>query len=87
MRLRERTTPRSRQEVRLRLEGTTFSNLEDYRHLYREEYGQEIELPDLASEILSQFLTSDRAFRRWQRARARSGSDADAAKAAEEPDR
>jgi len=76
VKLRERTAPRSRQEVRLRLEGTTFSDLEDYRRLYQEKYGQEIELPELAAEILAQFLAGDRAFRRWQRGRARTGNGA-----------
>ena len=83
MKLRERTAPRSRQEVRVRLEGTTFSDLEDYRNLYQEEYGQAIELPELAAEILTQFLAGDRAFRRWQRARARKGNGAASAEVAE----
>lgn len=83
MKLRERTAPRSRQEVRLRLEGTTFSDLEDYRRLYQENYGQEIELPELAAEILTQFLAGDRAFRRWQRGRARTGNGAATSKVTE----
>lgn len=60
----------------MRLDGGTCSDLEDYRHLYQEEYGQEIELPELAAEILTQFLAGDRAFRRWQRARAGRGNGA-----------
>ena len=76
MKLRERTAPRSRQEVRVRLEGTTFSDLEDYRRLYQEKYGKAIELPELAAEILTQLLAGDRAFRRWQRARAGRGNGA-----------
>ena len=83
MKLRERTAPRSRQEVRLRLEGTTYSDLEDYRLLYQEKYEQEIELPELAAEILTQFLAGDRAFRRWQRGRARTGDGAATSEVAE----
>ena len=83
MKIRERTAPRSRQEVRVRLEGTTFSDLEDYRRLYQEKYGQAIELPELAAEILTQFLAGDRGFRRWQRVRARKANGAAASEVAD----
>jgi len=46
-------------------------------------YGQEIELPELAAEILAQFLAGDRASRRWQRGRARTGNGAAASEVAE----
>jgi len=54
-------------KVRLRLPGRLAADLDDYRALYAQAHGQEIELPALIEGILEQFLASDRAFQRRQR--------------------
>jgi hypothetical protein len=54
-------------KVRLRLPGRLAADLDDYRALYAQAHGQEIELAALIEGILEQFLASDRAFQRRQR--------------------
>ena len=54
-------------KVRLRLPGRLAADLDDYRALYAQAHGQEIELPALIEGILEQFLASDRAFQRHRR--------------------
>jgi hypothetical protein len=54
-------------KVRLRLPGRLAADLDDYRALYAQAHGQEIELAVLIEGILEQFMASDRAFQRRQR--------------------
>lgn len=79
MKLRPRVEPAPPKEIRHRLDGDTYAELELYAQMYQAEYGEEIPAPALASEILRQFLAGDRAFRRWKRQRANGASDATAA--------
>jgi hypothetical protein len=76
MKLRPRTGSEPPKELRFRLDGETHRELELYGELYAEEYGEPIETPALAAEILRQFLAADRAFRGWKRRRADSGNGA-----------
>lgn len=71
MKLKPAPRPAAPREVKLRLEADAFGELEAYSQLYEEEYGDAIDVPKLAAEILRQFLQNDRAFRAWKRRRAR----------------
>lgn len=76
MKLRPRVEAEPPKELRFRLDATTYQELEDYAQLYAHEYGEAIDAPTLASEILRQFLAGDRSFKTWKRRR---GSGADRA--------
>ncbi len=54
-------------KVRLRLAGRLAAELDEYREVYAQVHGHEIELPALIEGILAQFLASDRAFQRRRR--------------------
>lgn len=56
-------------KVRLRLPGGLAADLDDYRALYAEAHGHEIDLAALIEAVLEQFLASDRFFQRQRRAR------------------
>ena len=62
LRAQEADLPERR--IRLRLPGRLGADLDDYRELYAQVHGQEIELAALIEGILEQFLASDRAFQR-----------------------
>jgi hypothetical protein len=70
VKLKPRVEAEPPKEIRFRLEAETYQELEMYGLLYAEEYGQAIDTPALAAEILRQFLESDRSFRGWKRRRA-----------------
>jgi hypothetical protein len=76
VRLRPAPKPAAARELRLRLEADTCSELAAYAELYASEYGEAIDVPRLAAEILRQFLQSDRAFQSWKRRRGREGTRA-----------
>lgn len=67
IKLRPQDPEVSERRVRLRLPGRLASELDEYRELYAETHGQEIELPALIEGILEQFLASDRFFQRHRR--------------------
>ena len=69
MKLRPRTQPEAPRELRFRLDAEIYQELERYGQLYAHEYGEAIDTPTLASEILRQFLAGDRAFKTWKRRR------------------
>jgi hypothetical protein len=75
MKLRPRVEAEPPKELRFRLEAETYQALEMYGLLYAEEYGQAIDTPALAAEILRQFLESDRSFRGWKRRRANGAAE------------
>lgn len=54
-------------EYRLRLDPALHDELELYRKLYAQTYGQEIEAKDLLEPILRKFLASDRSFRAFRK--------------------
>jgi hypothetical protein len=54
-------------KVRLRLPGRLATELDEYRSLYVQTHGHEIDLAALIEGILEQFLASDRFFQRRQR--------------------
>ncbi len=63
--------------LRVRLPGRVAEQLDLYRELYRDHYGEEIRVEVLAAEILGQFLERDPALRRRARERRRDeGSEA-----------
>jgi hypothetical protein len=70
MKLKPRVEAEPPKELRFRLEAEIYQALELYGLLYAEEYGEPIDTPALAAEILRQFLESDRSFRGWKRRRA-----------------
>ena len=70
IKLRAQTAELPERKVRLRLPGQLGAELDEYRDLYAQVHGHEIELPTLIEGILEQFLASDRAFQR-----ARKGSE------------
>jgi hypothetical protein len=76
VRLRPAPKPAAPRELRLRLEADTCAELAAYAELYAAEYGETIDVPKLAAEILRQFLHSDRAFQSWKRRRGREGTRA-----------
>ena len=83
MRLKQREEARPPHELRVRLDADAYDDLQLYGELYREQYGETIATKTLASEIVRQFLESDKAFRRWKRAHngasgAATGNGADA---------
>jgi hypothetical protein len=59
--------------LKLRLKANTYRELEAYAELYEAEYGDAIDVPKLATEILRQFLENDRSFRSWKKRRQRLG--------------
>jgi len=54
-------------EYRLRLDPALNDDLELYRKLYTQTYGQEVEAKDLLEPILRRFLANDRGFRQFKR--------------------
>jgi hypothetical protein len=54
-------------KVRLHLPGRLAAELEEYRSLYVQAHGHEIDLVALIEGILEQFLVSDRFFQRRRR--------------------
>jgi len=71
IKLRAQTTDLPERKVRLRLSGQLGAELEEYRGLYAQVHGHEIELSALIEGILEQFLASDRAFQRSRRGSAK----------------
>lgn len=69
MKLRPRAQAEAPKELRFRLDAEIYQELERYGQLYAHEYGEAIDTPTLASEILRQFLAGDRAFKTWKRRR------------------
>jgi hypothetical protein len=67
IKLRPREADLPDRKIRLRLPGRLGADLDDYRELYAQVHGHEIELPALIEGILEQFLASDRAFQRVRR--------------------
>ena len=67
MKLRPRVEAEPPKELRFRLDSQTHQELELYGQLYAQEYGEAIDTPSLAAEILRQFLAGDRAFKTWKR--------------------
>ena len=67
IKLRPQDPEAPERKVRLRLPGRLALELDEYRDLYAEAHGQEIDLPALIEGILEQFLTSDRFFQRHRR--------------------
>jgi len=51
--------------LRLTLPGELAFRLDSYRHFVRENTGRDMETKELALKMLSQFLESDKAFRRF----------------------
>ncbi|MCZ7537628.1 MAG: DUF2274 domain-containing protein [Acidimicrobiia bacterium] len=76
MKLKPAPKPATPRELKLRLEADTYGELEAYAELYEAEYGDAIDVPKLAAEILRQFLETDRAFRSWKRRQRREGARA-----------
>jgi hypothetical protein len=76
VKLRPRIEAEPPKELRFRLDSETYQELELYGQLYAHEYGEVIDTPTLASEILRQFLAGDRAFKTWKRRRG-NGADTD----------
>ena len=73
MKLKPAPKPVTPRELKLRLEADTYADLEAYAQLYETEYGDAIDVPKLAAEILRQFLQNDRAFRSWKKRQQRLG--------------
>jgi hypothetical protein len=67
IRLRAQEPEAPERKVRLRLPGRLASELDEYRELYAEVHGHEIDLPALVEGMLEQFLASDRFFQRRRR--------------------
>lgn len=62
-------------EYRLRLDPALNDDLELYRKLYAQTYGQEVEARDLLEPILRRFLANDRGFRQFKREVVRTPKD------------
>jgi hypothetical protein len=78
IKLRPREADLPDRKIRLQIPGRLGADLDEYRDLYAQVHGQEIELAALIEGILEQFLASDRAFQRARRGSAQpsqSGSD------------
>jgi hypothetical protein len=71
IKLRPQEADLPERKIRLRLPGRLGADLDDYRELYAQVHGQEIELAALIEGILEQFLASDRAFQRARRGNTR----------------
>jgi hypothetical protein len=54
-------------EYRVKLEPSLNDELLQYRRLYVQTYGQEIEAKDLLEPIVRRFLASDRLFRKFKK--------------------
>ncbi len=67
IKLRPQELDAPERKVRLRLPGRLAAELDEYRVLYAQAHGHEIELPALIEGIVEQFLASDRVFQRRQR--------------------
>ena len=85
MKLKPAPKPATPRELKLRLEADSYGELEAYAELYESEYGDAIDVPKLAAEILRQFLETDRAFRSWKKRQRREGSRARRANGPEAP--
>jgi hypothetical protein len=73
VKLKPAPKPAIPREIRLRLEADIYAELEAYAELYEAEYGEPIDVPKLAAEILRQFLQKDRALRSWKKRQLREG--------------
>jgi hypothetical protein len=71
VKLKPAPKPATPREIRLRLEAGIYAELEAYAELYEAEYGEAIDVPKLAAEILRQFLQNDRALRSWKKRQVR----------------
>lgn len=60
--------------LRVRIPGRVAEQLDAYRELYRDHYGEEIRVEALAAEILGQFLAREPALRKRARERRRDGA-------------
>lgn len=58
---------RAHVEYRLRIDPALNDELELYRQLYVQTYGQEVEIKDLLEPMLRRFLAGDRGFRQFKR--------------------
>jgi hypothetical protein len=67
VKLKPAPKPAAPREIKLRLEGNTYAELEAYAGLYEAEYAETIDVPKLATEIVRQFIENDRAFRSWKK--------------------
>lgn len=79
IKLRPQDREAPERKLRLRLPGRLASELDEYRGLYEQAHGHEIELPALIEGILEQFLASDRGFQRQRRGRRAHAPVSDAA--------
>ena len=78
IKLRPQEADLPERKIRLRIPGRLGADLDEYRDLYAQVHGQEIELAALIEGILEQFLASDRAFQRSRKSStqpSQSGSD------------
>jgi hypothetical protein len=75
MKLKPRTGSEPPKELLFRLNAETHRELAVYGEPYAGEYGEPIDTPALAAEILRQFLAADRGFRGWKPRRANGGSE------------
>lgn len=66
MKLRKRREERPPVEIRARLSAETHDDLLAYASLYAETYERTIDPKELLEDIVIQFLSSDRTFRRWK---------------------
>jgi hypothetical protein len=78
MKLRLQEVQRPPVGLRLTLPGEVAFRLESYRAFVRESSGRDIETKELAVKMLSQFLESDKAFRRFLGNRSGSASEVQA---------
>lgn len=74
MELKLRAGSEPPKELRFRLDAETHVEIELYGELNAEEYGEPIETPALAAEILRQSLAAAGGFRGWKRRRVNGGS-------------
>ena len=77
MKLRLPENQRPPVALRLTLPGELAHRLDSYRHFVRENTGRDMETKELAVKMLSQFLESDKAFRRYFASRSGSFSEAE----------
>ena len=79
IKLRPQELDAPERKVRLRLPGRLAAELDEYRGLYAQAHGHEIELPALIEGIVEQFLAGDRFFQRRRRATTSAHSEAERA--------
>ena len=65
LKLREKELPPV--QLRLVVPATLRASLEEYVAFVREKSGSEVEVREVAVEMLSQFIEADREFKQWQK--------------------